>query len=192
MSRLQITDVWSEEYFTPRFHPQYRLTYIQRFMAKRLYDEILAILEMFPDTQFFKDIGLVLPEELPLYKRQNFNIPESSDLYYGLPVPYTGKSKKFVYGDWNTYSVGAIQLNIEGSLSIQEIFQQLVKTTYLHKLRLWDIALVSGGQLKDPYIYISNLKSVMYNARMTRRLRNKQRFITSDNGGISHKIYTFL
>lgn len=186
---VEITSIWNNDYFSPRSQPSYVMSKLQRYMAKRLFDEIQLVLKEFSANKFFKDIAILLPEDRIHYTREGRKLPKTTDLSYGLPVTMTDKHKIRVYGDFFTQGVGAIQMTTTGELSTFDIFEELVRLVHKRKLKIQTVSYVEGGRVKEPVIYISNEKRLIYNEKFARRFSTSRKFTVSKNGGVTRTIY---
>ncbi len=182
---VQIKESFKEEYFTPRSKPAFKMSSIQRLMARRWHDQFVKVLRQFPDNKFFKDIGIVLEQDRIDFEREGRIIPETTDLSFGIPVELTPKSKQRIFGKFFTQGVGGVQVTVKGKVKIFDIFKILVRQAFLKKILFADVAYVEGGRVKNPYIYLSNEKRVIYNSRFARKFTSIIPYSRSVNGGIT-------
>jgi hypothetical protein len=187
--KIQITDQFNFDYFTSRTNARHQFSVVQRFMMRQWHEEFKKVLKLFPKNQFYKDIGILLPEDRRLYDVEGRNIPETIDLSFGLPVRLNKPDNKQLYGEWFTHGVGGVQLYTEGAQPLADVFKSLAKRIYGQKLQFGDLYYTSGGKLKLPVLSIGNSKYLLYREYFTSKYLPTPQFWYSTNGGYTLKRY---
>jgi hypothetical protein len=180
---IELKSQFNEDYFSPRSDPGYKMSRLELFMAKRLYDEVRKVLELYPDMKFFKDIGLIKDEDFLAYLREGRILPEKSEHYFGNPHRLAKPKNIKRYGEFWTESVGGLSFFGQGEITAFVIFEKLARMTFEAKLRFGLVYYIEGGALKEPVIDVSNRKDLVYNIRLSNMMRIVPPFAISKNGG---------
>jgi hypothetical protein len=189
MNPIQLKKQYNLQLFSPRSIPTYDFSRYQAFLANALYVRLVKLLEFYPATLFYKNIGLLLDRDRLDYTREGYTFPDDSDLSFGLPVKIMNPSLKRIYGTWFNQGVGAIQLGVSGKLTIREVFIDLCKRAQQGTFQIGNVWLVEGGRLTEPYLYLSNEKGSVYTSYLSSKFFPSNRFLVSSNGGVSFKVH---
>jgi len=187
MDRLPITAKFIEGYFTPSSLPNYRLSQVQLYMAMLAHNSMKIVLKAFPQNKFFRDMGLLLTQDIINYEMLGRIIPEDSDLLFGLPQEILlDKKLKAQFGGHYSMSVGGIAFTTSGEAAPIDVFKYLARTAYKAQLFAGDLTYLEGGALREPVIVLSNSRYSFYNNQFVNRFI-PHKAVESYNGGITYQ-----
>lgn len=173
--------------FLPALHPAFHFSTIQYFMAKRLHQELVKILTLFPENVFEVDSACLMQAEWEDFDRRNKIFTGLDDSFYGQPAPVkAGRFDPDIYGQRPALSVGAVRLRVSGPATVGRVFQAVSNAAKARTIALGEVGLVSGGGYSGSVLHLANRKDLIYSSEFVMRYFREQPWLwVSENGGLT-------
>lgn len=181
---MQISTLWNAQLFLPESQPNYIFSKLELHMAQSVFTPIKRLLQDFPDNEFYRDMGMLLPADIARYEQAGRVIPVTSDLLFGKSRSVEVAHLQRMYGTQYGLSVGALSFTTKGKASPFTVFEYLVKKSASGVGGVGSVEYVDGGNLVDPYIVLSNSKYLFYSAYVVRTFC-PHIYTVSHNGGVT-------
>lgn len=180
---MRISTLWNAQLFLPESQPNYIFSKIEMYMAQSVFKPIKRMLQDFPDNEFYRDMGMLLPADIARYEQAGRVIPISSDLLFGKTRSVESVHLQRIYGTQYSLSVGALSFTTKGKAEPFAVFEYLVNRATAGGW-IGSVEYVDGGLLKEPYIVIANNRYLFYNAHFVNAFC-PHIYTVSHNGGVT-------
>lgn len=175
---MNISPNFTLEEFTMQDH--HSLALVQYDMLQNL----AGILEVFRDicgSRIKIRHGIRTLADYLRLKKQGYNPSDTSDHFFGLPVPVEDTKKKKKYGAHYTFSVGAADIEFL-DMPTNKAFHILLKNQ----------GKFNAGQLilekhETFWVHVSNPPSLIYSPEICCTLLKREKYLISMNGGKTYK-----
>lgn len=181
----QISDHFPIREFTKRDFPksptlleQYLLNYIKKNLniIREFIDSAIIITDCYRDLEKYNRLI-----------EDGYNPSPTSDHFWGQPIPILRNRDQNKYGDYYTYSSGAVDFVVP-KCDMKEVFNSIIELYKNNYIDIGQCILENNPKTGSEWIHFSNPKNVIYNNKIINAIGlSKYMFLKSNDNGKSYK-----